>query len=307
VGLAAAIALAGTVLCRESDMIAAGTGLPRSLIGLTLLAGVTSLPELVVGISSVTLASLPEIAVANVFGSCLVNLGLLGVLMLFTNGERAAAVHARAHASSAGWGIVLLAIAGLGLTTDHAGAVAALGHVGYYTPMIALAYVLAIRHAPRDLPENLRPAAVSLRRAMMRAAVAATVVVGAGISLPPLAASIAQSMGWSQSFVGAMLVALATTLPEAAVTISAARMGALDLAIGNLLGSNLFDMAILALDDALFLEGPILAHVPASLGITVFAAIAMTALTLVGMGRRVGAALCASYLLAAWLLQHAAA
>jgi len=66
-------------------------------------------------------------------------------------------------------------------------------------------------------------------------------------------------MGWGQSFVGTLLVAGVTSAPEAAVTISALRIGALDMAIANLLGSNLFDIVILAVDDLFYTEGPLLA------------------------------------------------
>ena len=68
-------------------------------------------------------------------------------------------------------------------------------------------------------------------------------------------------MGWGQSFVGTLLVAAVTSAPEVAVTISALRIGAIDMAIANLLGSNLFDILILAIDDLFYTKGPLLANV----------------------------------------------
>lgn len=300
-----AIAVAGTVLCRGADTIAAATGLSRSWIGLTLLAAVTSLPELVVGVSSVTLASLPEIAVGDVLGSCIFNLGLLGAVLLFAGGEHVAAAHRESHAHSAASGIVLLCIAGIGLAAHASGIAASWRHVGYYAPAILVGYGIAMGLAPCRAQAPGTSAPGMLRVALLRSAAAAAVVTAAGIALPPLAATIAQSMGWAQSAFGALFVAGATSLPELAVTVSAVRMGALDLAVGNLLGSNLFDIAILAIDDLLFIQGPILGHVSPLHALAVFAAIAMSTVPLFALDRRAGAVLCGAYLLAMYLLQRA--
>ena len=60
---------------------------------------------------------------------------------------------------------------------------------------------------------------------------------------------IADEMGWSRTFVGTLLIAGATSLPEIVVTLTALRLRALDIAIGGLLGSNLSDILIIAIDD----------------------------------------------------------
>ena len=72
-------------------------------------------------------------------------------------------------------------------------------------------------------------------------------------------------------------------MPELVVTIAALRIGALDMAIGNLLGSNLFDIAILALDDLLYLPGPILSHVSATHGVSALSAMVMTGVAIIGL------------------------
>jgi cation:H+ antiporter len=108
-------------------------------------------------------------------------------------------------------------------------------------------------------------------------------------------------------------MAFVTTLPEAAVTLSALRLGAIDMAIGNLLGSNLFNVAILAVDDAVYVQGVLLAHAsPAHAG-TATAAGVMTGLVMVGLVMRprgrvlrlaswVSIGLAATYVLAATLV-----
>jgi cation:H+ antiporter len=78
-------------------------------------------------------------------------------------------------------------------------------------------------------------------------------------------------------------VAFATSVPEMVVTVSAMRLGALDMAIGNLLGSNLFDILIVAVDDIFFTRGPILAHVSPVHAVTAMSAVMMTGIVIVGL------------------------
>jgi len=120
-------------------------------------------------------------------------------------------------------------------------------------------------------------------RPSVRFAVAASVVVGAGLWLPFAAVDLANTMGWNRSFVGSLFVAMATTLPELAVTLSALRLGALDMAIGNLLGSNLFNVTIVAVDDFFYRPGVLLSDVSLVHAVTASSAIVMTGLALVGL------------------------
>jgi cation:H+ antiporter len=102
-------------------------------------------------------------------------------------------------------------------------------------------------------------------------------VVVSGILLPHIAAGIAAQMGWTQSFVGTMFAALATSLPELVVTIAAVRIGAVDMAIGDLLGSNMFNILVLAIDDIFYLKAPLLESVS-----TIHLSSALCAMTMTG-------------------------
>jgi cation:H+ antiporter len=109
------------------------------------------------------------------------------------------------------------------------------------------------------------------------------VVVAAGIWLPFIAKDLAEVMGWGQSFVGTLFVAAVTSAPEVVVTVAALRLGAVDMAIGNLFGSNLFNIAILAIDDLLYLQGPLLADVSLTHATSAFSAMMMSGLAVVGL------------------------
>ena len=287
------IIFAGTFLSRYGDVIADKTGLGGTWIGLVMLATVTSLPELVTGISSVTLAGTPNIAVGDVLGSCVFNLLLLTLLDILQREESVFSRASRGHILSAGFGTILIGVAGFNLLLgNNPTATLNIGHVGFYSFVIIVIYAAAMRmvyryeRAEREAfteEHAERYPGISLRVAVGRYAIAAAVVVGAGMFLPFVAKNLAIAMGWHTTFVGTLLVAAATSLPEAVVTISALRIGALDMAVSNLLGSNLFNILILAIDDILFLKGPILAHVSPLHGLSALSAIMMSGVVIVGL------------------------
>jgi cation:H+ antiporter len=288
-----AIGFAGTKLSRYGDAIAAKTRLSGSWVGLMLIATVTSLPELAAGASAVTVARVPDVAVGNVLGACVINLAILVVLDFLHRGESVYSRASQGHILSAGFVIVLLGVAGLSLlVADRTGELASLGHVGITSPLLVILYALAIRtvwgyeraQIREAVPELAgRYAHLTLRSVWVRYTAAALLVVTAGMWLPFAAARLAAAMGWGTTFVGTLFVAATTTLPELAVTIAALRIGALDMAIANLLGSNLFNLAILAFDDALFVDGPILAAVPPIHAVSVMSGLLMTGLVVVGL------------------------
>ncbi len=286
------IAYAGYFLSRYGDIIAEKTGMSATWVGLILLSTATSLPELVTGISSVMIADAPDIAVGDVLGSTVFNLAILVLLDAMYKRESLYGRAAQGHILSASLGTILIGFAGFNLLLDHAGMSPTLWHVGLYSPFILMVYLVAMRavysYERRTLSDYTEVSAeryphVTLRRALTGYALAASAVVAAGSWLPFIACDISSLMGWGQSFVGTMLVAAVTSAPEAAVTISALRIGALDMAIANLLGSNLFDIIILAIDDLFYQQGSLLAHVDVSHALTAFTAVMMSALVTVGL------------------------
>ncbi|MCU0735652.1 MAG: sodium:calcium antiporter [Methylotetracoccus sp.] len=292
-----AVGIAGTRLSLYGDIIAEKTGLSGSWIGLVLLATATSLPELITGVSAVTIANAPNITIGNLLGSCVFNLTTLVLVDLVHRGE---SVYRRAHQGhvlSAAYGVALIGFVGVNLQINGKIDLPSLGHVGAYTPVIILLYFIAMRsiflYEREKMTEFVEDVSdrypnVSLLRATGGYTVSAGVVVGAGVAMPFIATDLATTMGWSNSFVGTFLVAAATTLPELAVTVGALRLGAIDMAVANLLGSNLFDIVIIAIDDLLFLPGPILSHVSPIHGVSAMSAVIMTSLAIIGLFGRSG-------------------
>jgi cation:H+ antiporter len=291
-GCALVVGVAGPSLSRNGDIIADRTGLSANWIGLILLGTTTSLPELATGLTSVGFAALPNIAVGDVLGSIVFNLVILaGFDFFFRKGSLYEQTDV-GQILSAGWSVILIGFVGLSLTlADHAPAMS-IGNVGLYTPIIIVLFVIAVRSVftyerrhrePFVEAASERYPSVTLQTAVRRFALAAGAVVGAGIALPYSGAALAVAMGWHTTFVGSLFVASATSLPELVVTIAAVRFGAINLAIANLLGSNLFDVLILALDDIFYLPGPLFSHVSPAHVASAMSGVVMSGLVIVSL------------------------
>lgn len=288
----ALIGFAGYNLSRYGDVIVDKTGLSATWIGMILLATVTSLPELATGISAVTVADAPNIAVGDALGSCVFNLLVIMILDFLHREESIYTRASQGHILSAGFGVILIGFVGFSLLLDEKAVALSLGRVGIYTPVIVLLYAIAMRTVFRYEQQQMkayaervaaRYPAITLRQAIFRYAMAALIVIGAGTWLPFVGTEMAAAMGWNKTFVGTLFVAFATSIPELAVTLSALRIGALDMAIGNLLGSNLFDILIIAIDDLFFFRGPILSHVSQQHALSALSATLMTGVVIVGL------------------------
>lgn len=287
------VVLAGVLLTRCADRIADLTGLGGVLVGSIFLAAATSLPELMVDISAVR-QGMPNLAVGDLFGSSLFNLLILAIADIVHKERAKVFSHAaRTHALSATLSIVMTALAGVGIllapTLHHF----AIGGVSYGSFAIVGAYLLGLRMVFRDQrsqsthhhPEA--PNALKVRwnhqlaKPLIGYLLAGLFITVAAPYLAEAAGEIADQTGLGGTFIGTTLVALCTSLPELVSCIAAVRMGAMDLAIGNIFGSNAFNMVMLLPLDFVA-EGPLLAQVSPIHVITSFATIVITSVALMG-------------------------
>ena len=289
------IVLAGVRLARYGDVLGEKTGLGRSWIGVVLLAATTSLPELFTGFGATALAALPDIALGDVLGSCMFNLLILSLMDAVQPEPLSARAH-QGHALSIGFGLLLVGIAGLGLAADSR--LPAIGWVGLYSPALIAVYFVAMRvifaherqrraRESREVAEELQYEQMTLRSAVGHYSLAAVAVVAAALWLPQLGAELARQTGLGEAFVGSLFIAITTSLPEIVVSLAAVRLGALDLGIGNVLGSNLFNLLILGLDDVFYRQGPLMADAGASHSVSVAAIVMMNGLFLAGLTYKV--------------------
>lgn len=291
----AAIVYSGTRLSKYGDIIAEKTGLGRAWIGVVLMASVTSLPELVTGISSVVIADVPNIAVGNVIGACIFNMLTLALLHVIHRPEPMSTKVLHGHILSSFSGILLLSMLAASLFLGNR--IFAIGWVGPYSLIFVAGYFIAMKiiysYEKRQISSFIKDMAVELKytkvskiTAIVSFCINAVIIVFAAIFLPEIGESIARSTGLGQTFVGTILIAVSTTLPELVVSIAAVKIGAFDLAIGNLFGSTLFNLFVLAIDDIFFMKGPILSFADRNHLISAMSAIAMTTIAIIGLTYR---------------------
>jgi cation:H+ antiporter len=256
--------LVASRLARHADAVADATGLGRLWVGTVLLAASTSLPELTTDVNAAILNTV-DIGVGDLMGSTLANMLLLGLLDLVYRRRQLLDNVSPNHALVATLAIVLTAMAGAAIVSGGWGRI---GHVGVETILIVAIYLVGMRSvyvnmSPTAPPEQLELGDTSrsvLRGGLVGFGVAAVGLLATAPLLVVSAEALAAEAGLTESFVGTLLVGLTTSFPEIAATIAAVRLGALDLAVGNIFGSNAFNMTILLAMDVAYTQGPVLAH-----------------------------------------------
>ena len=199
------------------------------------------------------------------------------------------------HILSAGFGIILLSIVGISLFLGKS--ISPLGWIGPYSLLFVIIYFIAIKlvfsYEKRQIAAYMKEMAVELKykdiltkTAIVNYSINALVVIIAATFLPKIGEGIAETTGLGQTFVGNIFIAISTSLPEVVVSIAAVKIDAIDLAIGNLFGSNIFNILILAIDDIFFIKGPLLSFVNPNHIISALSAIAMTTIAIVGLTYR---------------------
>ena len=266
---AVVIGIFGTRLSRLADMLADSTGLGEAFMGAVFLGASTSLPGITASVTA-ALHGQASLALANAFGGIAVQTAFLAIADLTY--RRANLEHAAASLPNMLSGsllIVLLAAVLLGM----AGPRFSILGLHPLTPLLFAGYLYGLRLVrrsqkipmwhPKQTAET-RPdvpgddhSRHSDRKLWLDFAFSAAAVVAAGWVLTMAAESIANATAISASVIGALLLAVVTSLPELVTTIAAVRRGALTLAVGGVLGGNTFDILFAAAADIAYRQGSI--------------------------------------------------
>jgi len=289
---AVVIVFAGTFLVRYSDVLGERLGMGRSLAGLLLLAIATSLPELLVGCHATRLGAV-DLAVGDLLGSSLFNLLILAILDLFTRTRgrmlnRTVSAHALSAVTSIFLTVIVLMFILLDLDWSW-------GNIGAGSLALGVAYLFSLRlvffdqqfsrqHETTEFEEAVE--SIPLWKAVVGYLLATAAIFLAAPRLAHTSDAIALETGLGGTIVGTILLALVTSLPEATTTYSALRLGMTDMAIGNILGSNTFNMVIMIGLDLSF-GSPILSAVSTVHAVTAAAVILVTCVATMGMLYRV--------------------
>jgi cation:H+ antiporter len=187
---------------------------------------------------------------------------------------------------------VLIALAAGGILLSTRVWDGALGWLGIYGLALVVLYLLGSRgifqlegrkQGYQDT-RAFRYQKISSRRAYIGFAIAAVAIVGSAIWLAIIGDELAEVTGWDATFIGSLFLAATTSLPELVVAVSALRLGAIDMAIADMLGSNMFNMGIgIAGIDLFYHHGSIFSASSDSHVFTASVAVLMTLIVIAGL------------------------
>lgn len=276
---AIAVTAAGITLAIAGDVIALRTGWGRLWVGSLLIAGATSLPELVTTVTAVRIEA-PALAAGNVLGSNMANMSILALVVALL-GERQLFQRLLPQQGL----LAAFAIALTGMATLFAALRPEAEWLGVSPPAVALigGYLVTSRMLHRystGIPDLEAPVASrSLRWGWIVFGISAAAILVAAPFLAFSAQRIAELTGIAESFMGVLALAFVTSLPEMATTVTAFRMGAGDLAIAGIYGSNTFNIGILGVADLFYTQGSLFSNLDQS-----HVTAGLFALLLIGLG-----------------------
>jgi cation:H+ antiporter len=285
----------GDLLVKHAARLARVVGLSPLVIGLTVVAFGTSAPELAATVVA-AVRGVPEIALGNVIGSNIANIGLiLGLTALL-------------YPLATRWGFVKRELPFLVVATMAAAAMLLDGRLdrvegGVLLAGLALFLVVALRGAPlppahpaSEQPPR-RPAGATWRELAL-AMLGIVVLVAAAQALVSGATGIARGFGVSERVIGLTMVAVGTSLPELASSLVAVLRRETDIILGNVIGSNVFNLlSVLAVAGLVHPIAVDAAQLRLDLAVMLGFTLVAVAMLLTGMrvGRREGAALLLAY------------
>jgi len=265
------IAVLGTMLTKAADQLADLTGLGEALFGAIFLGGTTSLPGIVTSVVA-AYNNHPQLAISNAIGGIAAQtlfLSIADITYRKTNLEHAAASFA--NLMQGVMLIGLLAFVIIGMTGPEVSVL----HVHPFSILIVLFYIAGSKMiskakdkpmwSPRitratveDAPDKENLKQLNVKKVTVKFVFSAIAVAIAGFAVAKSGIAIANQTGLSESLVGVLFTAIATSFPELIVAISAVKQKALTLSVGNIIGGNSFDVLFIAFADIAYGKGSIL-------------------------------------------------
>ena len=242
-------------------------------MGVVFISMITSFPELFTGMSAGAIVKAPDIAIGQIIGSCIFNLVIIALVEIFFRKQRFYQLTGKLNILPLGFSLIIITVLTFLLSIRFKPHVL---HVGMSSLLIFVLYLVFMkivfreRKAEQVQEEQYRDKRLS--REVISFIASSLVIIAVGIYLPIVGKELAHIMKWTDSFVGVIFLAMVTSFPELVVSFSTAKIGAIDMLVGNIAGSNLFNIAIIFLIDLVYLKGNILADVsPANISVGLIA------------------------------------
>ncbi len=293
--------MAGTRLALLGDELAERLNLTREFVGLFFLAAATELPEIVTTITAAQVDN-ATLVLGNMFGGITMQTAILAVADIFI--VRQALTSWPRKSTHTLLAVLLIVLLSFLLAATLLGDVVVALNIGLAAICLSGAYPVTIAllrtfdekdsWAPVDLPQEndldtghrlsgspLKD--ISTGTLLFRFAAASVIILFAGVLLALGADAIAEKTALGSSFVGIVLLAAATSLPELSTTLAAARIGAYTMAMSNIFGSNLIMLALILPADMAYRSGPILAEADLGTQFSIVAGILVTGIYAAGL------------------------
>ena len=277
-----AIVAAGIYLTASADIIATRMGLGRLWVGSLLLAGATSLPELVTAVAAAVGGS-AALAAGDVLGANMLNMSNLAILLAIFGGHQVFSRLASQQVLVSGSAILLtgLVVIFVALKPEVEILAISVPAIVLIATYVGLSWVLRKFVGEEEANSDEEDHSHSLRWGWTVFIITAVVIFGSGPLLAYSAQRVADITGVASSFVGVLGLALVTTLPELTTTFAALRMSHIDMAVANMYGTNSFNIMALAVADLFYTRGVIFSDLDAShVGAGLFAILLMSIGTL---------------------------
>ncbi|MFH1753436.1 MAG: hypothetical protein ABH875_04565, partial [Candidatus Omnitrophota bacterium] len=259
------------------------------LMGVLVLAAITSFPEVWTSIATVTHLDAPDIGIGDLIGSVIINLMIIVALdFKYAKGPILSSVK-RYHLLTCGFslatlGIVIAAFA-LNIFTENSPGLFNIGLESYIIFALCIAGIYASTRSPEELSAKKGRTITKdpILRKYAALSVCAGIIIASGFWLAWIGKEIVDMKGWDQMYFGTIVIAFTTSLPEIVVSLAAISIGSPDMALANILGSNLFNIFIIPVMDLIYQKGYILGYVSVSHLYSTLLAIILTSVVFFGI------------------------
>lgn len=290
------IAIGGTALTREADKLADLTGMGEALVGAIFLGGITSLSGIVMSVTAAA-ENHPQLSISNAIGGIAAQTAFLAIADITY--RKANLEHAAASLSNVMQGLLLICILVLTLIFNGLPPVT-LFQIHPVTILIILFYLLGQRlisksqeqpmwravktiETKMDVPDDKNIKNYKLGPVVIQFVLLGILIAVSGYVLAQSSIVISEETGLSEAVVGALFTAVASSLPELIVSVSAVRQGALTLAVSNVIGGNTFDVLFVSFSDVAYREGSIYHTFQPSQEFTIYLTLLLTGVLTLGL------------------------
>ena len=234
------------------DLLDKTTKISGALLGGVMLAAVTSLPELFTSLSAVAFVKQPDMVMGNILGSNLFNVAVLGLLILMFFKKFKSSFINKSHLHTVFFVVGIYVMIVIPALTNQP--VHILG-ISLFSILIILFYIFAIRNMAADGEKDKESAVQSrltTKQILLRFSLLSIGLIVSSIFITIVTNMIEEKLHIGVTLAGALFLGIATSLPEVVSSFSLVRLGNYNAAVGNIIGSNLFNFCIIALCDVFY-------------------------------------------------------